>query len=90
MSIENDPDGVQAATRTSQIIVGALIMGVIWFLVIVLVFLDAPARPPGEGPAASANAGHHVPRGRVRGVRAGRVVPRAEADGRRRAAQLAK
>lgn len=51
MSIANDPDPVQGATRISQIIVGALIQGVVLFMAIVLLFIDAPTGP---GPARSA------------------------------------
>jgi hypothetical protein len=54
MSIENEPiNVVQAVTRTSQIIVGSLAMGVIWFMAIVLFLLSTPDGPPGEGPAAA-------------------------------------
>lgn len=54
MSIESGTDAVQATTRTSQIIVGALIQGVVLFMAIVLLLLDQPSRPPGEGRAAAA------------------------------------
>ena len=48
MSIESATDDVQATTRTSQIIVGSLIQGVVLFMAIVLIFL----KPDGEQPAA--------------------------------------
>lgn len=53
MSIENDPTDLQAVTRTSQIIVGALTMGVISFMAIVLLLLNEPPHPPQGVPAAS-------------------------------------
>jgi hypothetical protein len=48
----NDPDAIPKATRVMQIIVGTLTMGVVMFLLIVVLLLDTPARPPGAGQAA--------------------------------------
>jgi hypothetical protein len=46
MSTANEPDTLQAVTRTSQIIVGALIQGVVLFLAIVL-YISEPPKPEG-------------------------------------------
>ncbi|MDR3622493.1 MAG: hypothetical protein P4L85_24290 [Paludisphaera borealis] len=46
MSIVDDPESVQKVTRTSQIIVGAMTMGVIVFLALVF-FIGEIAKPPG-------------------------------------------
>ena len=58
MSDMTDPDALEPFTRTCQIIVGALIMGVVIFLVIVILFLPARdrwlrlrRRCPGPAPA---------------------------------------
>jgi hypothetical protein len=48
MSDMTDPDGIEPITRTCQIIVGALVMGVLTFLAIV-VFLNVGAGNPAPG-----------------------------------------
>ena len=67
MSDMTDPDGIEPITRTCQIIVGALIMGVLTFLAIV-VFLNVGAGNPAPGPG---RAGH---RGRGAALAGGRVA----------------
>jgi len=48
MSTANEPDALQAVTRTSQIIVGALIQGVVLFLAIVLFISEPPKAQNGQ------------------------------------------
>ena len=55
MSTANEPDALQAMTRTAQIIVGALIQGVVLFLAIVL-FISEPPKPEG-GPGMMGESG---------------------------------
>jgi hypothetical protein len=56
MSDMNDPDVIQPITRTCQIIVGALIMGVVFFLAITM-FLVSPAMNPAPVPAGGEAGG---------------------------------
>ncbi len=57
MSDMTDPEALQPVIRTCQIIVAALIMGVVLFLVITLVAIPPLMKPqpalPGEGPGIS-------------------------------------
>ena len=64
MSDMTDPDALQPLTRTCQIIVAALIMGVVIFLAIILLFLPAQglmAPAPGGGAPGPAPAEPALP-----------------------------
>jgi hypothetical protein len=60
MSEMNDPDVLEPITRTCQIIVSALIMGVVSFLIIVI-FMVPTAINPGPAPAAGGPGAPNMP-----------------------------